>query len=86
MAGRRGQKRRNEEEEEKVKEEEGRTAGRYLLVRHIRDQPTGTLMLAVVISPFLLEPLFLAHVTSPLFCFRHLLQTWEQSGIVDRSI
>lgn len=61
MAGRRGQKRRNEEEEEEVEEEEEerRTAMRYLLVRHIRDQPTGTLMLAVVISPFLLEGIFI---------------------------
>lgn len=62
MAGRRGQKRRNEEEggEEKVeKEEERRTATLYLLVRHIRDQPTGTLMLAIVISPFLLEGTFI---------------------------
>lgn len=61
MAGRRGQKRRNEEEEKKVEEEEEerRTAMRYLLVRHIRDQPTGTLMLAVVISPFPLEGTFI---------------------------
>lgn len=61
MAGRRSQKRRNEEEEKKVEEEkeERRTAMRYLLVRHIRDQPTGTLMLAVVISPFPLEGTFI---------------------------
>lgn len=32
---------------------------RYLLVRHIRDQPTGTLILAIVISPFLLQGTFI---------------------------
>lgn len=59
MAGRRGQKRRNEGKEKVEEEEERRTAMRYLLVRHIRDQPTGTLMLAIVISPFLLEGTFI---------------------------
>lgn len=59
MVGRRGEKRRNEEEEAEEEEEERRTAMRYLLVRHIRDQPTGTLMLAIVISPFLLEGTFI---------------------------
>lgn len=60
MAGRRGQKRRNEEEKKRVKEEgEERTAMRYLLVRHIRDQPTSTLTLAIVIFPFLLEGTFI---------------------------
>lgn len=61
MAGRRGQKRRNEGEKAEVEkeEEERRTAIRYLLVRHIRDQPTGTLMLAIVISSFLLGGTFI---------------------------
>lgn len=64
----------------------------YPLVRHIRDQPTGTLMLAIVILRFSFrEPLFLAHVTSPLFYFLCLFQVEGRSSPIflfrfDRSI
>lgn len=84
MAGRGGQKRRNGGCKEgggagrrrRSRRRKGRrTAVRYSLVRHIRDQPTGTLMLAVVILRFSLkELLFLAHVRSPLFYFRRPFQ------------
>jgi len=44
-SGRLGRGREAKTEETKRAKEEGRE-GRYLLVRQIRDQPTGTLMLA----------------------------------------
>lgn len=68
------------EEEEEEDKEERRTAMWYSLVRHIRDQPTGTLMLAIVILLFSSrESLFLAHVTSPLFYFLCLFQVGKHS-------
>jgi len=87
VAGRRGQKRRNGGGEGRGGGEGGGRGGKedravwYPLVRHIRDQPTGTLpMLAAVILRFFSKvPLFLAHVTSPLFYFRRLLQIKKQS-------
>lgn len=69
-----------EKEEEEDEKEERRMAMRYPLVRHIRDQPTGTLMHAVVILYFSFkEFLFLAHVTSPLFYFLCLFQVQKRS-------